>query len=283
MRPRPRPAGPRATPIRAGRPSLRCAAQEACQNCGVGETPDDVDRPAPLIAIQAAANLAAVGTGLALHGTSGGLAGALATPAVEQALTVAVSAIRDRRERRVKRVLSMAAKAAGISPQDLLSRLNEDPLREDLLVRTLTAAQDSALTEKLVALAISLVVGAKSDSSDEVAWESSFVRTLSELDASHLELLKAFPRYQDDPDSEHFRERSGELNLMQLRALLPALSDILDPTLATIERHGLVRALSSAAAPTYAQLSQADAFRLTVFGSGFLGRMKVVGESLTAD
>lgn len=150
------------------------------------------------------------------------MAAALVTPAVEQALTAAWSGMRDRRDRRVKHVLGMAAKAAETSPKALLSRLNEEPLREDLLIRTLTAAQDSTLTEKLAALAISLVVGTRTESATELVWETSFVRTLSELDTSHLDLLKVFPRDQEDPDSVHFRNHTGALNLMQLRVLLPA-------------------------------------------------------------
>lgn len=247
------------------------------------ETPDSIDRPSSLFAVKAVANLAAVGTGVLLHGPSGGAAGALATPAVEQALASTLMAISDRRERRVKRLLVMTAKAADVAPEDLVGRLSEDPIREDLLVRTLKAAQDSALNEKLVALAISLAVGARTESAGELVWETSFVQTLSDLDASHLDLLRAFPRNLDEPGSVSFREQFGELNLIQLRTNLPALSNLIDPTLATLERHGLVRPRSATAAGTYASLSQAATWQLTPFGSAFIDRMTLVGQFLTGN
>jgi hypothetical protein len=79
-----------------------------------------------------------------------------------------------------------------IDVEMLASRMEADLAREELFVRTLRAAHECSLDEKLVALATALANGADNANGDRLTWEEAFVRALEDCDGAHLDLLRRF-------------------------------------------------------------------------------------------
>lgn len=244
---------------------------------------DDAQRVLGSTAAGTAGAVAGSVAGGLVGGPPGAAAGFVVGKTVDRALSGALDAIRVRWRGRATYVVQAAAKRAGIEVDALCARMQEDAVREELFIRVLRAAQESALDEKLVALALSLAQGAQGAETDTIR-EAGFVRVLGDLDAMHLELVRAFTQTSNQlglgDGSAEFDSTLEALNLSQLQIAFPKLGALVDPALSALEQHGLVRSLTATAAPTWGTLSTTASWRLTPFGVEFMSRMTLVGELL---
>lgn len=235
------------------------------------------------LAASVAGNLA--GAALTLPGGSAAtLTGALAVPLVTEIASGWMRAYSERQWRKASYVLSKAAELAGISAAELTSRLEAQPEREELLIRTLRAAHECSLGEKLIAFASALANGLVDERTGQVAWEEAFVRALDECDTAHLALLDKFTQTGNQlglgQGTPEFDSVPDGLNSPQIRLVVPEYVDILDPLFAILERHALIRQGS-----TGLQFTRDDSnlhWRITAFGRQFLERLALVGASVAA-
>ncbi|MBA2892352.1 hypothetical protein [Nonomuraea soli] len=112
---------------------------------------------------------------------------------IEDALGQLYERITTQRVKRVTETLADAAEELGGDPTEQFRRLTEaaasDDAYQELLARTLTIAQDSAMRDKRRALGRALA-NALDDMGTRVDSEIAFVRTLADLDPVHIRLLK---------------------------------------------------------------------------------------------
>lgn len=167
-----------------------------------------------------------------------------------------------------------------------MDRLEADPVREDLLLRTLRAAEESAYGEKLVLLAMSLAAGARVNDERDVQWEAVFVQALADLGTIHVDTPRCFTRTPNElglaDGYGEFDEPSHVLNSLHLVTALPRLDPVLDATLSTLERHGLVRETSgSGTALIDGPRPPLHIWQITPFGRSFTDRLMVVGQAIS--
>jgi hypothetical protein len=214
---------------------------------------------------------------LASHPGAAAASGALA-PLVSETLGMAF----DRQRFRAANVLEAAAAASGLPVGELVQRLVESAEAEELLTRTLRAAADATMSEKLVALAMSLAEVAQAENDGEVAVEAAFIRALEDCDASHIRVLRAFTSTSNElglgDGSEAFDEPLDGLNQSQLIMVIPDLEDLLPPILAVLQRQGLVYSPQSTASTLGGGVVQLEhtPWQLTPFGKDFLTRIEEV-------
>jgi hypothetical protein len=241
---------------------------------------------AAAIATQTAGHLTGAGIGLAAGGPVGALLGASAVALVAEALEATRSYFVERHEARVATVIALAAKEAGETAEDLIRKLQSSPDKEDLFLRTLRAAQDAALTEKLVALAHSLKTTATTDDLPIVATETAFVRGLADVDRAHLAILRAFTQSTNElglgngePDFDRVPE---SLNSQAFRFAFPKYADILDPLLSVLNRHGLIQPVQfmPIVAVGEGQTRPLTSWSITPFGRSFIERIDLATELL---
>lgn len=228
--------------------------------------------------------MAGAGIGLVAGGPLGALLGAGAVVLVAEALESTRSYFRERHEARVATVIALAAKEAGQTAEELIRKLQSSPDKEDIFLRTLRAAQDAALTEKLVALAHSLKTTVTTDDLLLVATETAFVRSLADVDRAHLAILRAFTQSSNElglgggqPDFDRVPE---SLNSVQLRLALPQYADILDPLLSVLNRHGLIQPLQFKTVVDEGKTQALTSWKITPFGRSFIERIDLATELL---
>lgn len=129
--------------------------------------------------------------GMAVGGPLGALLGAVTGVGADEALDVTATWLAAQQRRRAVHVVEAAAEIAGVYPRELLAQFDGDADREELLLRTLRAAQESSQEARLLGLARSLAAGAVAEA-DAVQWEIAFVRALADVDAPHLAVLERF-------------------------------------------------------------------------------------------
>lgn len=124
------------------------------------------------------------------------------------------------------------------------------PELEELLLRTLQAAGNTTLREKIVAYSLTLANGARPDSVETTEWETAFVRVLDDLDVSHLELRRKFTMTSNelglgngDPEFDIVTTSLISKQVEMVASDLPMLPALL----AVLQRHGLVEGLSGGA------------------------------------
>ena len=217
--------------------------------------------------------VAATAGSLALIDPIAGVAAAGSAPALAAAVNAVLDRVAARANRRAASVLRGAAEALGTDVSDLQERLHSDPSREQLLLRTLGAAENAPLREKLCAYALALARGSIGDG-PQVAWETTFVRALDDLDPSHLALLDRFTwssnRLGLGDGSSDFDRVPEALNPTQLERIANDLEN-LPALLATLQRHGLVASQSTGGGNLGG--SGTVLWSLTSFGRAFLGRL----------
>jgi hypothetical protein len=108
------------------------------------------DQPRHELAIRTA--VAVVVGGAGLLGPDAGAAATALTPAMEVVLTRVVGSLGQRRSRHAAEALEYGADAAGEPLEQFAERAVADERRQELLARTLTIAQDTALRDKRRAL-----------------------------------------------------------------------------------------------------------------------------------
>lgn len=223
--------------------------------------------------------LAAAAGGAGLVNPVVGIAGATAAPVVEAAVNFGMEKLAARRARRAGVVIARAAELGAMTPEDLLARAEANPELEDLLLRTVRAAMDSASEEKLILYAVSLAAGTMSDDSSEIAWETLLVRVLDDLDVSHLDMLNRFTMTSLElglGEGPEFDSVPSSLNAAQIEIVagdLPNRASLL----AVLERHGLIERYTAAGGMSFSIGPPMVHARITDFGSDVHERLLAVG------
>jgi hypothetical protein len=140
---------------------------------------------------------AALGAAAGFAGPDAAVAGAGLTPVIEDVLGDFFANLSGKRAERVAETLVDAAEELGGDPAEQLRRFVDaaasDEAYQELLARTLTIAQDTAMRDKRRALSRALA-NALDDTGTKVDQEIAFVRMLSDLDPVHLRVLKIMSR-----------------------------------------------------------------------------------------
>jgi hypothetical protein len=140
---------------------------------------------------------AAIGAAAGFAGPDAAIAGAGLTPVIEEVLGRVFSGLTARRVERVAETLTDAAGELGGDAAEQLRRFADaaasDESYQELLARTLTIAQDTAMRDKRRALGRALA-NALDDTGTRVDDEIAFVRMLSDLDPVHIRVLKIMSR-----------------------------------------------------------------------------------------
>jgi hypothetical protein len=139
----------------------------------------------------------AVGAAAGLAGPDAAVASAGLAPVLEDVLGQIFSRLSAKRAERVAETLTDAAEELGGDPAEQLRRFADaaasDEAYQELLARTLTTAQDSAMRDKRRALGRALA-NAADDTGTRVDQEIAFVRMLADLDPVHIRVLKIMSR-----------------------------------------------------------------------------------------
>jgi hypothetical protein len=139
----------------------------------------------------------ALGGAAGLAGPDAAIAGAALAPVIEDVLGQILNSLGSRRRERVNETLIDAAEELGGNTAEQLRRFVEaaalDETYQELLARTLTIAQDTAMRDKRRALsrALANALGDKGTKADD---EIAFVRDLGDLDPVHIRVLKIMSR-----------------------------------------------------------------------------------------
>jgi hypothetical protein len=136
---------------------------------------------------------AVVGAVVGLGGPGAAVAGAALTPVLATALHGISDVIVSTRRERATETLTDAAEAAGAVTPDAFLRFVADTVadeqRQELLVRVLTVAQDTAMRDKRRALG-RVLANAVAEKGTKVDDELAFVRVLADLDPVHVRILR---------------------------------------------------------------------------------------------
>ena len=139
----------------------------------------------------------AVGAAAGLAGPDAAVAGAGLAPVLEGVLSQVFGRLSAKRAERVAETLVDAAEDLGGDTAEQLRRFADaaasDETYQELLARTLTIAQDTAMRDKRRALGRALA-NALDDTGTRVDDEIAFVRMLAELDPVHIRVLKIMSR-----------------------------------------------------------------------------------------
>lgn len=216
--------------------------------------------------------------GALLSGSAGALAGAVIGPTATAAVERIVGQLRRERGIRASAALKVAADDLGITTDELLTQLTSNPAREELLTRSLRAAQDAGLVGKLVLLGRAMARGADGDAAS-VFGETAFVRALDDCDIAHIRVLAGFTQSPNElglanGEEEFDSPGSGDLNTAQLALAFPELEAHLDHLLATLQRHGLVASRTGATGFLgMVTDGSIEGWRVTRLGRDFLTRI----------
>lgn len=229
------------------------------------------------VAVQAVITVAA---GLGAYAGPG--AGALAAGAGVLALAGWQHIISGRRLDNSVETLLEGAEAFGAESLEefveFLEAAVSDPERQELLARTLTIAQDTAMRDKRRALGRALAQAA-SDPGTKVDPEMMFVRVLADLDEPHIKVL----RIMRDPSPAQ-----GAVN-SQLQAIGrvvrqwhaseiveqdPGLADVIYGLLPVLARHLLI----SGGYDVITMAGHEEEYTITDYGEFFLARLAEPGD-----
>lgn len=248
-----------------------------------GAVEDDGTSERLRLAAGIAGSLAGASVGALLSGNAGALVGAVIGPTATVAVDRIVGQLRRERGLRASFTLQVAADKLGTTTDELLRQLTSNPAREELLTRSLRAAQDAGLVGKLVLLGHAMARGADSDAAS-VFGETAFVRALDDCDIAHISVLAGFTQSPNElglgnGDAEFNTPGSGDLNTAQLSLAFPQFEEHLDHLLATLQRHGLV-ASRTAATGFLGMVTDGsiEGWRITRLGRDFLTRIAALSE-----
>ena len=125
-----------------------------------------------------------------------------------------------------------AAEASGLPLDEFTDLAVSDDRRHELLARTLTIAQDTALRDKRRALGRALAAGVMGDDA-KIDEELLFIRAVADLDEMHIRLLSRLG------EQEHPAGKLG-WNLLDIMDADPEIMIAAPTLLATLTLHGLV-------------------------------------------
>lgn len=201
-----------------------------------------------LLVVKVAAG--ALGAAAGIAGPDGAVAGAGLAPVIEDVLGHLFSRLTARRAERVTETLNDAAEELGGNPAKQLRRFADaaasDETYQELLARTLTIAQDTAVRDKRRALGRALA-NALDDTGTRVDDEIAFVRMLSDLDPVHIRVLKIMSRRPNHLDRVALQMDAADdpkaVRQWYAWSIVdadPGLEGSVHGALRVLERHGLV-------------------------------------------
>ena len=192
----------------------------------------------------------ALGAAAGLAGPDAAVVGAGLAPVIEDMLGQFFDRLSSKRAERVTETLIDAAEELGSDTAEQLRRFVDaaasDETYQELLARTLTIAQDTAMRDKRRALGRALA-NALDDSGTKVDDEIAFVRMLADLDPVHIRVLKIMSRRP-----KHRDKVAGQLNAADDPKAVrqwyewsiveadPGLKGSVWGALRVLEQHGLV-------------------------------------------
>ena len=192
----------------------------------------------------------ALGAAAGLAGPDAAIAGAGLAPVIEDVLGRLFSGLTTRRAERVAQALTDAAEELGGDTAEQLRRFADaaasDETYQELLARTLTIAQDTAMRDKRRALGRALA-NALDDTGTRVDDEIAFVRMLADLDPVHIRVLKIMsrrPKHLDrvalQMDAADDPQAVRQWYAWSIVDADPGLEGSVHGALRVLERHGLV-------------------------------------------
>jgi hypothetical protein len=203
------------------------------------------DEPRHELAVRTAVAVVAGGAGLL--GPDAGAAATALTPALETVLSRVVGTLSQRRVRHAGQTLEDGAEAAGEPVEQFVQRAVSDERRAELLARTLTVAQDTALRDKRRALGRALAAGIAGDDA-KIDDELLFIRAVADIDTPHIRLLALIASQRTSTlirtgkDSDSYL---AGLSVAKMATRDPGLGETIPVLLSTLASHGLVRAEES--------------------------------------
>jgi hypothetical protein len=235
--------------------------------------------------LSAASALATSAIGIAA-GPGGILIGAGVNAAAQQA----IARVADERRRRGERVLISAGTRAELAVDQLIDRLTASPDGERLLVRAVLAAGSARTDERLLALSNILARGARSEDAAELATIQAFAEVIGELTDLQAEVLGAFTmratelglgggRRGLDPIQQAFDPRMTTLNAVQLAKTLPHFGDALVPTLAALQRLGLIEVGFPGGSSLSGGGTPVPQYTITAFGERVVHELRLASEA----
>lgn len=180
-------------------------------------------------------------------------------PPMTAALSTVLWKLGTRRRSHAEETLTDAAKSASVPIEEFLEMAVSDERSQELLARTLTIAQDTAMRDKRRALGRALAAGVGGDSA-RVDEELIFIRAVADLDPVHIRLLTLLATDTPQPHGSGPAWRTREIEGRD-----PGLREVLPVLLATLELHGLIN-------------HQGKGYPLTTRGQHFLSRLTDVQE-----
>jgi hypothetical protein len=191
-----------------------------------------------------------------------GAAVTAATPIFEKIATFAVRRLGQRRIEHAAETLLDAADAADEPLPDFIDRAVADDRRHELLARTLTIAQDTALRNKRRALGRALAAGVMGDEA-RIDEELLFIRAVADIDEMHIRLLAQMVNPPDMPPG---------WSALKIVEADPGLSDGVRALLGTLELHGLIAAVVPGS-PIRGPGAGQTFYNITESGRRFLDRL----------
>lgn len=228
---------------------------------------------------------AAIGAATGLVGPEAAVAGAGLTPVIEEVLGRLYSGLTARRVKRVTETLADAAEELGGDMAEQFRRLADaaasDETYQELLARTLTIAQDTAMRDKRRALGRALA-NALDDTGTRVDTEIAFVRMLADLDPVHIRVLKIMSRRPkhldrvaaqmnaaDDPKTAR---QWYEWSIVEAD---PGLEGAAYGALRVLERHGLIWDRGEQRVPSHGMQRE---YEISPYGDYLIDRLAAPGE-----
>jgi len=215
---------------------------------------------------QAAQTIAAAVLGVVA--VVGGPPGVIASVALSPvALSIASKTADKLAQRRVQHAAETvldATEAAGLPLDEFTDAAVSDDRRHELLARSLTVAQDTALRDKRRALGRALAVGVMGDDA-KIDVELLFIRAVADVDEMHIRLLSRLSE-QGHP--------AGKLgwDLMDIMNADPGIMVAAPALLATLTLHGLAHEQVATRIVPSATGTQVF-YNITPLGRAFLNRL----------
>jgi hypothetical protein len=189
-------------------------------------------------------SVAVLTAGAGLLGPDAGAAATALSPVLESAFLRVVGSLSQRRSRHAAEVLEVGADAAGEPLEQFTEKAVADERRQELLARTLTVAQDTALRDKRRALGRALAAGIVGDDA-KIDDELLFVRAVADIDTPHIRLLALMASESIPASGLSGSVFHGGWSLATMMARDPGLGEAVPVLLTTLESHGLVRPMQS--------------------------------------
>lgn len=206
-----------------------------------------------------AATGAAVGTAMAgpIGTVAGSAIGAAVGEGVAEGLDRLIHRVLPVRRRSAERVLEQAATISRAQVGEFVAGIEADDRKTMLAGIVIGAASATVLDEKLRALANALARGATTDDEAEIERERLFVEMLGEIERPHLRVLELMSaRYPGGMPAKDWTAPEWERSFLERD--LPDIAGVMEPVLATLERHALVERIGT----DWAKLIEEQADRL---------------------